>query len=128
MTIAWTPSELDRRRLVEAGVSVVASGRKPVDGGDPALIQWAKETGRLVYIGRYHPRFGSSVWRNRHELYDTEDDVERSRVCDAYAADLATRVDLLARIGELKGMVLVCWCHPRRCHGDHLAALASRQT
>lgn len=34
------------------------------------------------------------------------------------------RLDLLARLPELRGKVLGCWCKPGPCHGDILARLA----
>lgn len=34
------------------------------------------------------------------------------------------RPDLLARLPELRGKVLGCWCKPGPCHGDILARLA----
>ena len=36
------------------------------------------------------------------------------------------------RLPELHGMTLVCWCYPRRCHGEvlveHLRALSAAPT
>ena len=32
---------------------------------------------------------------------------------------------LLARLPELKGKRLICWCAPLRCHGDVLHRLAN---
>jgi hypothetical protein len=34
------------------------------------------------------------------------------------------RPDLMARLPELRGKVLACWCKPSDCHGDVLARLA----
>lgn len=34
------------------------------------------------------------------------------------------RPDLLARLPELRGKALGCWCKPGPCHGDILARLA----
>lgn len=42
----------------------------------------------------------------------------------AYIAYLRTRPDLVERVGELRGLTLACWCAPRPCHCDVLAALA----
>ncbi|MBX6723654.1 MAG: DUF4326 domain-containing protein, partial [Dactylosporangium sp.] len=41
-----------------------------------------------------------------------------------YEAWLRTRPDLMARLPELRGRVLACWCAPKPCHGDVLARLA----
>lgn len=51
---------------------------------------------------------------------------DRDDVCDRHAALLAESPDLLARIGELRGKVLVCCCYPLRCHGDELARRANK--
>jgi hypothetical protein len=32
---------------------------------------------------------------------------------------------LMAALGELRGLVLGCWCAPRPCHGDVLVRLAN---
>jgi hypothetical protein len=40
---------------------------------------------------------------------------------------LGNHPDLLARLPELRGKVLGCWCHPEQCHGDTLAELANTE-
>lgn len=37
------------------------------------------------------------------------------------------RPDLLARLSELRGRDLVCWCSPQACHGHILLELANAQ-
>lgn len=110
---AWTPSQLARRHQVESGLAVVASLRRGIDA---ALIEWATQAGLAVRIDR------RSKWGNP---YPMRNEADRAAVCDRYADHLATRPDLLAQIGELRGRVLLCWCHPKPCHGDHLAELAN---
>jgi hypothetical protein len=39
---------------------------------------------------------------------------------------LPTQPDLMARLPELKGKVLGCWCAPEACHGDILSEFANR--
>jgi hypothetical protein len=54
--------ELERRRIVEAGGTVLANKHK---GTDDELIAWAKENGHYVYIGdrvRFHPEYERSIW------------------------------------------------------------------
>ena len=63
----------------------------------------------------------ATVWGNPYLIGR---DGDRAQVIARYAAYLRTRPDLLARIGELRGKVLGCWCRPEPCHGDVLAALA----
>jgi len=42
------------------------------------------------------------------------------------APDGESARDVLARIGELRGKSLACWCHlNEQCHGDTLIALAN---
>lgn len=68
-----------------------------------------------VYIGR------PSIWGNPMRLYSEAD---RTEVLVRYEAWLMTQPHLLARIPELRGKILGCWCAPRPCHGDVLARLA----
>jgi hypothetical protein len=70
-----------------------------------------------VYIGR------GSKWGNPFRMRNTSDE-ERSRVCAEYEKWFWT-TDLPSQIHELKGKVLGCYCKPKRCHGDFLAALAN---
>ena len=118
----WTADELARRERVLDGLAVVANATK---GRDAKLIDWAFTAGLLVRIHRPRRFVKESdplIWRNRFAIGKHGD---RDEVCDKFAADLAARLDLLARIPELRGKVLLCWCHPERCHGHHLAALAN---
>ena len=68
-----------------------------------------------VYIGR------PSCWGNPFEIGR---DGDREEVIRKYEEWIMKQPHLLARLGELKGKVLGCWCHPRACHGDVLARLA----
>jgi hypothetical protein len=80
-----------------------------------------------IYIGRYHPRFGSSKWRNCFEMRDQNDDIERAEVIAKYRAWICDQPKLLAALPELEGHDLICWCAPKPCHGDVLLELlASR--
>ena len=69
-----------------------------------------------VYIGR------PSNWGNPYRLKREED---RAAVISMYIVWLLRHPALLKRVGELKGKVLGCHCHPRLCHGDVLRALAN---
>lgn len=68
-----------------------------------------------IYIGR------GSDWGNPYKIGV---DGTRHEVIEKYKLYLQSRPDLLARIGELKGKILGCWCHPKACHGHYLAKLA----
>jgi len=68
-----------------------------------------------IYIGR------PSIWGNPFVL---NSEGERAKVLEKYRSWLMEQPHLLARLYELKGKVLGCWCAPRICHGDVLAELA----
>lgn len=115
----WTQSQLERRKLIEQGLTVVASKRAGDDGKqiDAALIAWADQQGLMVQIDR------NTDWGNPFEM---PSDGDRKTVCDNYAEHyLPFKPSLLKKLKTLKGKVLVCWCHPERCHGDHLAEMAN---
>lgn len=118
-TPLWTSSQIARRQLAESGLTVVATQRRTKGVQiDACLLAWAKQVGRLVKIDRGSP------WGNPYAI---PADGTRDEVCNRYATSyLPSRPDLLAKIPDLKGKVLVCWCHPARCHGDHLAELANQ--
>ena len=111
MSMKWDADQEERRDAVLRGETVLANVSK-----DHALIAWAKETGRYVYIGR-RPRHGSTIWGNPYKL----EDYSREDATDLYRDEhLPGRPALLARIEELRGKVLVCHCYPERCHGNVL--------
>lgn len=79
-----------------------------------------------VYIGRGR----GSVWGNpfthitdRHTLAQFVV-ADREAAVAAFRAWLPTQPQLMARLRELKGKRLGCWCHPLACHGDVLAEFA----
>jgi len=69
-----------------------------------------------VYIGR------PSIWGNpyshkegtlaKYKVDTREEAIQR------YKTHLLDNPDLLAKIEELRGKTLGCWCRPQRCHGD----------
>lgn len=70
-----------------------------------------------VYIGRGR----GSIWGNPfHEDQHTT----KSEVIERYRAWIQTQPQLMARLPELRGKILGCWCKPDICHGDVLATLA----
>lgn len=116
----WTQSQLDRRQKVESGITVVASMRNDASGKpiDNALIAWADQSGLLVKIDR------NTDWGNP---FETPADGSRDEVCDHFAEHyLPFKPSLIKKLPNLKSKVLMCWCHPLRCHGDHLAELANQ--
>lgn len=69
-----------------------------------------------VYVGR------PSCWGNP---YSTPDNGTRSEVLAKYETWIKGRKDLMARLPELKGKNLACWCSPLPCHADILIKLAN---
>jgi hypothetical protein len=55
-------------------------------------------------------------------------DGTREDVVRKYEEWIKTQPDLLAKLPELKGKVLGCWCAPLACHGDVLARLANENS
>lgn len=68
-----------------------------------------------VYIGR------PGIWGNPYEIGK---DGTREEVIAKYEAHLLSSPELMARLPELRGKVLGCWCAPQACHGDVLAKYA----
>lgn len=77
-----------------------------------------------IYIGRRMSGRGwpESIWANPFKI---DRDGTREEVIEKYHQRLMSRPDLLAKIPELRGMRLGCWCAPYACHGDVLAEIAN---
>ena len=106
-----------RRAIVEAGGTVLANTRK---GTDEALIAWAEERGVFEKIDR------TTLFGNP---FVTPRDGSRDVVCDLYREHLKADPSLQAALPSLRGKVLGCWCHPKRCHGGEIIdALQRRET
>ncbi len=77
-----------------------------------------------LYIGRENAAYGleRSKWANPFRLAH---EAVRGTVLARYRMWLLSQPRLLADIGELRGLVLGCYCHPAGCHGDILAELAN---
>jgi hypothetical protein len=119
------PDEFERKKTVEAGGSVVTNVRKAKGRrADEDLIRWAEEAGRFVYIGDAvrHTGYRRSPWFNPAKGRKTDHD----RAVEEYRSYISGRPDLLARLPELRGKVLGCWCYPRACHGHILIELCYR--
>jgi hypothetical protein len=121
--LGWTPDQLTRREQVLGGLAVVAnltmvqgSGRRV----DAALIAWAEETDRLVYIGRRTPdgRWPGSPWNNP---FNAPEHGDRAKVAERFRNYLRYNIGLQERLPRLRGRVLACWCHPQTCHGHVIA-------
>lgn len=75
-----------------------------------------------IYIGR------PSEWGNPFNHLETSTarfkTATREEAIEKYREWIKTQPQLLAKIPELKGKTLGCWCKPFTCHGDVLAELA----
>ncbi len=108
----WTEEELALRKMMENGETVVVSLR----GMHTNLIAWAETEGLYVRIDR------RTDWGNPFEL---PDDGSRDEVIAKYRTYyLPHKVLLQARLHELAGKALGCWCAPEPCHGDVLKEAA----
>jgi len=102
----WTESELERKKAVLNGETVVANKKT-----DKTLIRWAQENGLYIAIDR------GSIWGNPFVL---PGDGTRAEVIDNYKWYYTRKPSLLNKIDTLNGKVLGCWCYPLPCHGDVL--------
>jgi uncharacterized protein YebE (UPF0316 family) len=69
-----------------------------------------------IYIGR------GSVFGNPFVIGK---DGDRDEVCDKYESMVKNDIHLMKQIKELKGKHLVCFCAPKRCHGETILKLAN---
>lgn len=69
-----------------------------------------------VYVGR------GSKWGNPFHIGPSG---TRDQVVEKYHDYILSQPELLAKLGELTGRNLACWCAPKRCHADILLELAN---
>jgi hypothetical protein len=106
----------NRRDRLESGLAVVANWKT-----DKELVAWARSQNLYLYIGRenHHAKEDRSIWHNPFKSGQDEE------IMASYRQYLLLDKALMDRIPELRGKLLVCWCYPKPCHGDILAALAN---
>jgi ParB family chromosome partitioning protein len=122
--------QLERLRRLEAGETVLANCRSTKkDRHDEALINLVGPE-RSVYIGhfvRFNRLFDrpivKSFWHNpfaKSEMTEEErlECIRRYKV--EHLPKLLSDPDIEARIAELRGKLLICWCYPEHCHGEVL--------
>ncbi len=75
-----------------------------------------------VYIGRASPRkrLKQSIWANPFRIGR---DGDREEVIMKYRKWIVLQPGLMARLPELRGKRLACWCAPDACHGEVLIEL-----
>lgn len=105
--VSWTEAEHEMRAALESGGAIVMNLHV-----HKALEGWARETGRFLRIDR------QSIWGNPFVMGE---DGSRDEVINNYREHyLPFKYGLLARVGDLEGKALACWCAPQPCHGDVL--------
>lgn len=72
-----------------------------------------------VYIGRGSPYGNPYVIGKPHP--DTGEPMTRDDVCDLFESRVLPEIDVTKLIGK----DLVCFCKPKRCHGDSLIKKAN---
>lgn len=102
----WSAVERRKRALLEQGIAVAVNMRRHGD-----LIAWAKQRGLFVRVDRATP-LGNPFVIGR--------DGDRATVIARYRDHLRRRPALLARLEDLRGKALGCWCAPEACHADAL--------
>ena len=102
----WSKGELERRKLVETGQSVVSNIKVDLN-----LIAWARAQGIYVYIGR------PGRWGNP---YPIREGCTREQCLAKYRLYFAKKIELQGKLELLQGKVLGCFCHPEPCHGHEL--------
>ena len=111
---SWTEEERGLLERLRGGETVVLNLHAD---GHPNLTAWAKDTDRFVRIDR------ASEWGNPFELGK---DGDREAVVRNYKDHyLPHKPSLLAKLDELQGKALGCWCAPQRCHGNVLVEKAA---
>ncbi len=117
----WTSEEVELKRQVEQGFTVVCNSR--VKGPHQNFVKWAKENSLFVYIGRRNWHYEASKWCN---MPPKELKQDNAAAVNYFINEIYNkRPDLQGDIKELKGRALGCWCKPAACHGDFLAEQAN---
>lgn len=84
-----------------------------------------------IYIGRAMPNrhfnLPQSPFGNPFKIEEDTDELREDAI-EMYAEWIIGQPQLLAQLENLRGMTLVCWCHPRRCHGEVLVQLLRERT
>ena len=81
--------------------------------------KWQAVPAGSVYIGR------PSKWGNPFQMAGED---TRNAVCDAFEERCNNDPQFIAMVKrELRGKNLVCFCAPKRCHGDTLLRIANEE-
>lgn len=108
----WTPGN-----YLSVPEKTVVANIRDVDA------RWLKES-HYVYIGRNWNGLKSQGWGNPFHLIHPWSDAERNHCLEQYKKWFFSpeREKLREKaLRELQQKVLVCFCHPKACHGHVLA-------
>lgn len=153
-TLVW-PEHDERRRNLRDAASVVAREKPLLVAGDAndafeevatqapdgatfvvfhsAVLVYLEPGAREAFLGKV--RASGAVWisnEGKDVLPEVaaqlpEDDGDRDEVIRKYEQYLASRPELIARLPELLGKTLGCFCAPKACHGHVLKRWAEVQ-
>jgi hypothetical protein len=91
-----------------------------INSGTSYDVHIGRQRSPKMWGGGYHlPR---SAWANPFKVGEDGTIEEVIEKYERYLFD--ERPYLVARLLELRGKTLACWCKPEPCHGDVLARLA----
>lgn len=123
------------------GVCGVVNVRKQelVKLGYDDFMDWITNKNNL-YIGRdmsyYVPGAVGSVWGNPFPVdkvgksgKNNKNSTPRYTLDESlirFRQHIESSPELIAKLPELKGKTLGCWCKPKRCHGDILTELVEK--
>lgn len=108
-------SSLTYRPPTEPTVPIV----RPPKAAFPKMVVHCKRDRYDVLVDR------TTSWGNPFRIGP---DGDRDAVICKFKDWIVRQPGLLARLPELRGKVLGCWCHPKPCHGDFLAEVANGMT
>lgn len=113
----WTEAERELADRLRDGHAILVNVRK--SGPHRHLVPWLVEQELITYIGHSGNRHSwpESEFANP---FVREAKLDRELMVRHYREYLDGRPDLLAKIPELEGRALGCWCNPLPCHGDVL--------
>jgi hypothetical protein len=102
-----------------------------IKNGYKDFEDWASNKNN-IYIGRdmsfYVPGTFGSIWKNPFLVKKSSSDMRKNTYTlddslTKYRQYIESNYDLVAKLKDLDGKILGCWCKPHRCHGDVLIEL-----
>jgi hypothetical protein len=102
-----------------------------IKNGYKDFEDWASNENN-IYIGRdmsfYVPGTFGSIWKNPFLVKKSPSDMRKNTYTlddslTKYRQYIESNHNLVAKLKDLDGKILGCWCKPHRCHGDVLIEL-----